>query len=100
MAKKITVSTSTLRSKASQLRSSNSQFKAQVNNLKAQEQSLNRMWEGDAKNAFHTAFNRDTIQMQNFYNAIEKYCSTLDEIAKQYDNAEKKNQSLATARKY
>ena len=38
--------------------------------------------------------------MNNFYNAIEKYVQTLQEIAKKYDAAEQKNVSTATKRAY
>ncbi|HBI63360.1 MAG TPA: hypothetical protein DDY31_19470 [Lachnospiraceae bacterium] len=100
MANSITVNTATLRSKASELRQSNAQFKQQVESLTTQEESLNSMWEGDANDAFHGAFTKDITQMNNFYNAIEKYVTSLEEIAKQYDETEKANQSIASARKY
>lgn len=100
MANNITVNTATLRTKASELRQQNSQFKAQVDNLNTQESSLNSMWDGDANDAFHTAFQKDITQMNNFYNAIEKYASSLEEIAKQYDSTEQANQSIASTRKY
>lgn len=100
MANNITVNTAQLRTKASDLRSQNAQFKAQVDSLNTQESSLNSMWDGDANDAFHAAFQKDITQMNNFYNAIEKYVSSLEEIAKQYDSTEQANQSIATARKY
>lgn len=100
MANTITVNTATLRSKASELRSQNKNFKNQISNLTTQENSLNSMWDGDANTAFHNAFNKDITQMNNFYNAIEKYCTTLEEIAKQYDSTEKANQSIAAKRNY
>lgn len=100
MANNITVNTATLRTKASELRQQNSQFKTQVDNLNTQEGSLNSMWDGDANDAFHTAFQKDITQMNNFYNAIEKYASSLEEIAKQYDSTEQANQSIASTRKY
>lgn len=100
MANTITVNTATLRSKASELRSQNKNLKTQIGNLTTQENSLNAMWDGDANTAFHNAFNKDITQMNNFYNAIEKYCSTLEEIAKQYDSTEKANQSIAAKRNY
>lgn len=100
MANSITVNTATLRSKASELKQLNNRFKAQVSNLKSNEQSLNSMWDGDANNAFHAAFSKDAVQMNNFYNAIEKYITSLEQIASKYDNAEKTNQSIASTRKY
>ncbi len=100
MAKTITVTTTTLNSKASELKSLNNNFRSQINNLKSVESSLNSMWDGEANDAFHKAFTKDITQMNNFYNAIEKYVQTLQEIAKKYDAAEQKNVSTATKRAY
>lgn len=58
------------------------------------------MWDGDANDAFHAAFTKDVTQMNNFYNAIEKYVSNLNEIVKKYEAAESKNLQTAKERKY
>ena len=94
------VTASQLKAKAGELRELNSQFKTQVGNLENQEQSLCSMWEGDSKNAFHTAFNNDKTQMNNFYNLIIQYCASLESIASQYEMAEAKNVSIASTRNY
>ena len=96
MSNTIQVTTATLKNKANELKSLNSKFKSQVENLKSAESSLNGMWEGEAKTAFHKAF----TQMHNFYNAIEQYVQKLDQIATAYEQAEKKNIATATTRKY
>lgn len=100
MANAIQVTTGTLTSKAAELKSLNSRFQAQVTQLRTQEGSLNSMWEGEARTAFHNAFEKDVTQMDNFYNLIEKYVQSLNEIAKEYDRAEKVNVSTATNRSY
>ena len=100
MAKTITVNTATLRSKAEELKGLNQNFKTQVENLKTQETSLSSMWQGDANTEFHNAFQKDVTQMDNFYNAIQNYVTTLNEIAQKYDDNKKKNHQLASARKY
>lgn len=100
MANSIQVTTGTLTSKANELKSLNSKFKSQVQKLQTEEQSLNSMWDGEANTAFHTAFNKDIVQMNNFYNAIEKYVASLNEIVKEYERAEKANLSTASNRKY
>lgn len=100
MANQIQVSTSTLSSKSSELRSLNSRFKSQVTNLRTQERSLNSMWEGESRKAFHNAFERDAAQMDKFYALIEKYVTSLNEIIKEYERAEKVNLSTATTRTY
>lgn len=94
------VTASELRTKAENLRSTNSQFKTQVGNLENQEKSLASMWEGDAKTAFHTAFNNDKVQMDNFYNLIEQYCAALENIAAQYEKTEMMNTDTASTRAY
>lgn len=94
------VNSSTLKSKAQELKNLNNNLKTQITNLTTQESSLNGMWDGDANTAFHNAFQKDVTQMNNFYNAIEKYVSVLLEIANQYDNAEQSNQNIASTRKY
>ena len=38
--------------------------------------------------------------MNNFYNAIEKYVTSLEQIVAAYQSAESKNVSTATQRKY
>lgn len=100
MAGKIMVNTSTLTNKAGELKSLNSNFKKQVEALTTTENSLNSMWEGDAKQAFHTAFSRDIVQMNNFYNAIEQYVAKLQEIVSAYEKAENANLNTANTRTY
>lgn len=96
----IQVTASQLKTKANELRSLNGQFKSQVGNLESQEAALASMWEGEAKNAFHTAFNNDKVQMDNFYNLIEKYCQALETIAQKYEQAEAQNLQTASNRSY
>lgn len=94
------VNSATLKSKASELKNLNNNLKTQISNLTSHESSLNGMWDGDANTAFHNAFQKDVTQMNNFYNAIEKYVTVLQEIAAKYDSAEQANQNIATTRKY
>lgn len=75
-------------------------FKSQVGNLETQEGTLASMWEGEAKEAFHTAFGNDKTQMDNFYNLIEQYCTTLESIATKYEQVEQQNLSTAQTRTY
>ncbi len=100
MANNITVNTGTVKAKAGELRNLNKTFKSKVEQLKSTESSLNSMWEGEAKTQFHNAFNKDMTQMNNFYNAIEKYVTSLEQIVAAYQSAESKNVSTATQRKY
>lgn len=96
----IQVTAKQLRAKASELRGLNGQFKSQVGGLESQEQVLAGMWEGEAKNAFHTAFNNDKTQMDNFHNLIEQYCTTLENIATKYEMTEGITTQIAATRTY
>ncbi len=98
MANSIQVTTSQLTEKANELKSLNTKFKTQVAELTAQEKTLNSDWDGEANDAFHKEFEKDITQMNNFYNAIEKYVQSLNEIIKNYEIAESKNLSTATNR--
>ena len=58
------------------------------------------MWEGEANDAFHTAFIRDKGQMDQFHNVIEQFVEALLVIAAKYEAAENKNISIAATRSY
>lgn len=96
----IRVSATTLKTEATELANLNSQLKSYVSELEATEQSLVSMWDGEAKDAFHTAFSKDKVQMTNFSTLIEKYVATLQTIAAKYEQAEATNLSTATTRTY
>lgn len=94
------VTASQIRAKAAELRENNEQLKAQITQLNEREGALGTMWEGEAKNAFHTAFQRDKVQMDNFYNAIAQYVAALESIAQKYEEAERQNTEIANTRSY
>lgn len=96
----ITVTAAELKAKAQSLQEYNSRFKSVISSLEETESNLNGMWDGQANEAFHNAFNKDKVQMTNFYNAIEKYAATLIEIAAKYAQAEAANVVTATNRNY
>ncbi|MBO5373339.1 MAG: WXG100 family type VII secretion target [Lachnospiraceae bacterium] len=100
MANVITVTTGQIEAKAGELKKLNADFKKRIEELVTEEKALNAMWDGEANDAFHQSFNNDIIQMNNFYNAIEQYVAKLNEIATTYNNAEAKNLSTASTRKY
>lgn len=96
----IMVTAAQLRAKAEELENLNQQLKSQNELLGQHEEALNGMWDGDANNAFHTAFNNDRTQINNFYNAIAAYVSALRVIAQKYEQTEAQNQQIASERKY
>jgi WXG100 family type VII secretion target len=96
----IRVSATELKAKAQELASLNSNYKTNTSDLEASEQNLMTMWDGEAKDAFHQAFTRDKIQMDNFSTLIDKYVATLQTIAAKYEQAESTNVNTATTRTY
>ena len=96
----IRVTAAQVRTTANQLRDYNNNFNSQVTRLQESEASLNSMWQGQANDAFHTAFTSDKEYMTQFYNLINKYCEALDQIATEYENAETMNTDTATKRSF
>lgn len=96
----IRVSTQELKNKASELRNMNGQLKTQAAEFQSGAQALGGTWEGDAKQAFIKATENDKQQMDKFADLIEKFCYTLEEEARRYEDAEAKNAQIATSRKY
>ena len=94
------VTAAQLISKAEELQQLNQTFKAKVDALDETEVALAGMWDGDAKEAFHNAFNKDKVQMTNFYNAIAQYVSVMEQIAAKYNEAEVRNVDTASTRNY
>lgn len=100
MAKTFTATTPEIRKAATDLNSSNAKFKRYVEELVAKENSLNSMWDGEANDAFHKAFQSDVKQLNKFYELIKKYVKDLQEIAKKYEDTEKKALGIASKRSY
>lgn len=96
----IRVTATELRAKAEELASLNASLKTNISDLEACEQNLATMWDGEAKDAFHQAFNNDKIQMNNFSMLIEKYVATMQAVAAKYAQAESTNVSTASTRNY
>ncbi len=94
------VSAAQLRAKADELSNLNSSYKTNVSELEGCEQNLMGMWDGEAKDRFHTEFNKDKSQMTAFSALIDKYVAALLEIAAKYEKAEAQALELASTRTY
>lgn len=94
------VSTSVLRSQADELTNLNGRFRTSVERLVTSESSLNSMWDGEANNAFHAAFETDKGKMDEFYNLIMQYIERLRTIAMRYEQTEETNTDIASSRTY
>ena len=100
MAKEIVVSAAQLRNQAAALEELNERFQSMVSDLQAEEVELSTMWEGEAKDAFRTAFSRDRDNMYRFFNAVKKYVQVLRDSAAKYENTELNNCDVANKRSY
>ena len=94
------VTTSVLRSQADELTGLNGRFKSSVEKLVSSEASLNSMWDGEANDAFHTAFTVDKGKMDEFYSLIMQYIERLRTIAVRYEQTEQTNTEIASSRTY
>lgn len=94
----IKVTASEVRKKAEELRQLNSQFSSKVDELTSQEQSVASKWEGEARDAFHNAFNTDKTKWDEFHRVIEQYAVALDNIATEYEAKENMNVNIASTR--
>lgn len=92
------VTASELKSKADELTNLNTSFKSAVESLVNSETNLKTMWEGEANDAFHNAFNGDKSKMDEFAALIERYVLTLQTIATKYETTERQNTSIASQR--
>lgn len=96
----IKVTTSELRNKAEELSTQNTQLKGKVDELVASEGTLTSMWEGEARDAFHKAFETDKNQWENFMKVIEQFVQAMNQIADEYDKQEAANAQIAGNRTY
>ena len=83
-----------------ELSANNGQCKNRVADLLNAQQKLAGMWQGDANNAFNTAFNNDKGQWDTFAQLMDKYIETLQTIKNTYETAEAANTQTAATRSY
>ena len=97
---RFTLTAQQLQNTASELSSSNGEFKNRVSELLAVQQELNGQWQGDANNAFNTAFNNDKGQWDTFAQLMDQYIEALQTIKQTYETAEQANVTTATTRNF
>lgn len=91
----IRVTPTEVRNIAEELNEKNSSLKNKIEELTQKEVELTGMWEGEAKTAFHTSFNNDVTQMNEFSNLIQQFSNALETIAAEYENKEAMNVQIA-----
>lgn len=94
------VNSNDLRNQCEQLISLNGRLRQEKETLASNEMALNSMWEGEAHESFHQAFQRDMGQVEAFIEVIDNYTKIMDQIASRYDNAEAKNFNISSNRTY
>lgn len=85
-----------VRTSANELEKTNSDFQAKVTSMEEQEVSLGKSWEGEAKTTFHSDFAQKVAKWREFAAEIDKYVTTLRQIADEYDKAEQQNAQIAS----
>lgn len=90
-----TATASSIMNKAEELSNLNGQLKAEITALETKVTELKSMWEGDAQVTFNGAFMRDKSKLDAYHAAIQSYCQALANIAKNYQDSENKNISIA-----
>ena len=96
----IRVSAQQLSAKADELQQLNESLKSQIGILESTEASIAGMWEGSAKETFHSEFQKDKGQMETLKTTFDQYITVLREIAANYAQKEAMNQEIASERKY
>lgn len=96
----IRVSFQELRNKADELKTMNEQLRSALETLDTQEGTLLLMWEGDAKNAFHTAYTSDRGQMESLCSVIDQFYNFIIYMISSYLQVELLNQDIAQTRTY
>lgn len=91
----IRVTPAELKTMAEELEGKNTTLKNKIDELRQKETELSGMWEGEAKTAFHNAFNADVAQMDEFRNVITQFLKSLENIASEYESKEAMNIQMA-----
>ena len=89
-----------LSAKADELEGLNERLLGEITTMNETESALAGMWEGPAKESFRQAYERDAVQMKNFYNAIRVYIEILRLLIANYRAIESQNEMLGQQRTY
>lgn len=96
---KFTVSTTELRSKASDLETMCNKLNTEVTKLRDANTVLASKWEGPAKAKFNEEFQKDAEKFDLFKNGVMTFVQQLRTDADEYDKEENKNLGIAQTRK-
>ncbi len=83
---------------AQELEQMNAQLRQKLEQLETEEATLGSMYEGAAKDAFHSNFSNGLTQMHAFAQTVQEYAAALQEIASVYTQAEQQNIDIAQRR--
>lgn len=93
----IIVSAREIESKKNSLVTLNHSLKNQIHQMETLGNSLNAMWEGEAKQSYVKRLGMDIGKLKLFMNAIEEFINVLSTIIQIYKMMEQKNISTATS---
>ena len=96
----IRLTSSQLRGKKENLLQLNQNFLEIMNGLDEAVAALDACWEGEAKDAFRQAYQRDRGQMDTFHALIGQYTQRMEEITLKYEETERRSAALAGERTY
>ncbi len=91
----IFVTSGLLRIRAEELGQLNEQFKRAVSSLIQEEEALHSQYEGDASDAFHSAFTGDARKWENYHHAVDRFVQNLIQTADGYERAEQASLNIA-----
>lgn len=97
---RINVAVSELQNAVNTLTDLNGTFRTKVTEMGSLESELGGMWQGEANNAFRTAFSNDREQWNMFAQLVDQYIQTLSNIAARYAQTEEINTQEAKNRTY
>lgn len=90
-----TVTAAEMEKKAEEVGALNADLQSKASELTQIVLSLDSIWEGDAHDAFKTAYSKAQTALDKYSAAILKYSNALSEIAVDYDKTEAANTSIA-----
>ena len=80
-----------LRSASGEFSSTNGQIRTITGEMISLVNSLNSVWSGEAADAFKTKFNQLNDDIERIYRMIDEHVKDLQEMAAEYDKAERES---------
>lgn len=92
---KLRVTPEKLRGTAGEFGSTNGQIQSITSEMNSIIQSLKGVWTGEASDAYSNKFNQLNDDMEKIHRMINEHVTDLNEMATQYETAERESEELA-----